>query len=48
MTDVTEIDTEDKMYGKWELILQYALPRMLFAPNQFRNTLIEDIKQLQL
>jgi hypothetical protein len=47
MTEETEIDTEDKMYGKWELILQYALPRMWFAPNQFRNTLIEDIKQLQ-
>ena len=48
MTEVTEIDTQDKMYGKWEFILQFALPRMWFAPNQFRNTLIEDIKQLQL
>jgi hypothetical protein len=48
MTEEKEIDTEDKMYGKWDLILQYALPRMWFAPNQFRNTLIDDIKQLQM
>lgn len=47
MTEETEIDTENKMYDKWDFIMQYALPRMLFAPNQFRNTLIEDIKQLQ-
>lgn len=47
MTEETEIDTENKMYDKWDFIMQYALPRMWFAPNQFRNTLIEDIKQLQ-
>lgn len=44
----TEIDTEHKMYEKWDLIMQYALPRMWFAPNQFRNSLIDDIKQLQM
>ena len=48
MTEETEIDTEYKMYDKWDLIMRYALPRMWFAPNQFRNTLIEDIKQLQM
>ena len=48
MTEETEIDTENKMYDRWDFIMQYALPRMWFAPNQFRNTLIEDIKQLQM
>ena len=48
MTEETEIDTEYKMYDKWDHIMRIALPRMWFAPNQFRNTLIEDIKQLQM
>jgi hypothetical protein len=48
LTEETEIDTESKMYDKWDFIMEYALPRMWFAPNQFRNTLIEDIKQLNM
>jgi hypothetical protein len=48
LNDETEIDTENKMYEKWDLIMRYALPRMWFAPNQFRNSLIDDIGQLQM
>lgn len=47
MNEDMEIDTDYKMYDRWDSIMQYALPRMWFAPNQFRNTLIEDIKLLQ-
>lgn len=48
MNEDIEIDTENKMYEKWDLIMQYSLPYMWFAPNQFRNSLIDDIKQLQM